>query len=592
MKVYRLRLVKLLLLGFILANMIFLYYTWNTLLWRRISRALSGAGEDPQPRAEGVHGAKLSPKDKVRNANKHIRKSITIVFYGHYNFEQDLRPSIESILDVIPNMPILVLQEGSPEYAYPPVSFERNLTNGEEQTVRFMSLAFDVRQTREQLNPLAAIRTKYALLMPDSVRVSSKNLLQKILREINTKSRIQEVVKKRPQSQSQQQQQPQVQRVTVAPEEIVRHLLLVPFAGNLKSYSSCAKLNLDLPNWTMELEARNDSTHCDLFLQKHAILLDVAVLGSMPDPFALPFPEMLYMQAKIANLSTSVFPQSFMEGRRLFASFHTKQRRMELRRRQFREMYKKLQIKRLVRRTHRIGGKTSAREGNWQPHSPVFDAQFSSSNFSLPLVTDIDLFGCERTTKSCIGSVYNNRPFYYYLGKHTPPCCLDKLKTTFNHVLDEFENVGIRYWLDNYALKSAVETNQLSPDAYDIDISFNVQDLERSNAMKKSQSKPTVDHEGFYWIKATDGHYFRVQFSKVNQVGVNLLPYEINGNEVRASGFFGWKAGTFSSDYLHPMSTVLFLGRSIMCPNNVLEYLEAKHIKVKSEEIAIDDEED
>ncbi|XP_017868208.1 PREDICTED: fukutin-related protein [Drosophila arizonae] len=573
MKIFRLRSVKLVLIGFIIVNLVFFYYTWNSFLWRRISRALTGEATDTKPKSEAVHGPKISPKDKARNANKHIRKSITIVFYGHYNFEQDLRPSIESILDVVPNMPILVLQEGAAEYAYPPVSFERNLTSGEEQTVHFMSLAFDVRRTREQLNPLSAVHTKYALLMPDSVRLSSKNLLQKILREMNTKSG------KAP-----------AQRVTVAPDEQVRRLLLIPFAGNSKTYSSCAKLNLDLPNWTMELEARNDTTHCDLFLQKHAILIDVATLGAMPEPFGLPFPEMLYVQAKIANLTTSVFPQSFLEGRKLFASFHTKQRRLELRRRQFREMYKKLQIKRLVRRTHRLGGKAAAREGNWQPHSPVLDAQFSYSNFSLPAVTDIDLFGCERTTKSCIGTVYNSRPFYYYLGKHTPPCCLDKLKTTFNHVLEEFENVGIRYWLDNYALKSAIETNQLSPDAYDIDISFNVQDLERSNAMKKSQSKPHVDNEGFYWIKATDGHYFRVQFSKVNQVGVNLLPYEISGNEVRASGFFGWKATTFASDYLHPMSTVLFLGKSIMCPNNVLEYLEGKNIKVKSDHVAPEEE--
>jgi len=95
MKVYRLRLVKLLLLGFILANLIFFYYTWNSLLWRRISRALSGTDFEPKPKADEAHGTKLSPKDKARNANKHIRKSITIVFYGHYNFEQDLRPSIE-----------------------------------------------------------------------------------------------------------------------------------------------------------------------------------------------------------------------------------------------------------------------------------------------------------------------------------------------------------------------------------------------------------------------------------------------------------------------------------------------------------------
>lgn len=155
-------------------------------------------------------------------------------------------------------MPILVLQEGSPDYAYPPIHFERNLTSGEEQTVHFMSLAFDVRKTREQLNPLAMIHTKYALLMPDSVRLSSKNLLQKILREINTRSRTRGEISNKGQQQQQQQ------RVTVAPDEQVRHLLQVPFAGNVKSFSSCAKLNLDLPNWTMELDARNDSTHCDM----------------------------------------------------------------------------------------------------------------------------------------------------------------------------------------------------------------------------------------------------------------------------------------------------------------------------------------
>lgn len=252
-----------------------------------------------------------------------------------------------------------------------------------------------------------------------------------------------------------------------------------------------------------------------------------------------------------------------------------------MKRRQFRDMYKKLQIKRIVRRSHKVSIKSETKESSSYSlqHNLVLDTQFSSSNFSLPLVTDIDLIGCERTTKSCVGTVYNQKPFYVYLGKHTPPCCLDKLKTTFNHVLEEFENVGIRYWLDNQALRTAIDTNQLSPDAYDIDISFNVDDLERSNSLKKSQTKPYVDNEGFYWIKATDGHYFKVQFSKINQIGVNLLPFEITGNEVRPNGFFGWKAKSFSADFLHPMSTVLFLGKNIMCPNNVRDYLEFKSIQ-------------
>lgn len=142
------------------------------------------------------------------------------------------------------------------------------------------------------------------------------------------------------------------------------------------------------------------------------------------------------------------------------------------------------------------------------------------------------------------------------------------------------ENIGIRYWLDNEALRSALETNHLFPDAYEIDISFNYFDLQRSPTLKKSQVKPFTDDRGFYWIKATDGNYFKVQFSKMNQIGVNLLPYNIfdTTKMATANGFYGWKAKDFPLEFLHPMSTVLFMGRSVACPNNVLEYLETKSI--------------
>lgn len=275
-----------------------------------------------------------------------------------------------------------------------------------------------------------------------------------------------------------------------------------------------------------------------------------------------------------------MYPYQFQNGRRLFATNHTKELLRDIRRHQFRNMYKKLFIKRVIRRAHKISSKadkTSKLKASNLQHIAL-DSQFSSANTSLPLVTEIDLIGCERTTKSCIGFVHNQKPFYIYQGKHTPPCCLHKLKTTFNHVLEEFENVGIRYWLDNLGLKTAIETNELSPDAYDIDISFNINDLDRSNALHRSQNKPYVDGEGFYWMKATDGNYFRVHFSKINQIGVNLLPYVINGNNVEPMGFFGWKAKTFSSAFLHPMSTVRLFDKNIMCPNNVRQYLEYKNL--------------
>jgi len=270
-------------------------------------------------------------------------------------------------------------------------------------------------------------------------------------------------------------------------------------------------------------------------------------------------------------------------------------------------MYRKLEIKKVIRRLYKVttaGGVTikdhqrknnnhekknnnnnAINNNNIQNdinslESPGSIALGGAHNTSLlPLTNEITYYGCEKNTRSCIGKVYNMKPFYVYLGRHTPPCCVEKLKIVFLRIIEEFENVGIRYWLDNLALKSAIETNALSLDGYEIDISFNVNDLERSLPLKKSQSRPFTDNNGFYWIKATDGHYFKVQYSKMNQIGVNLLPFELSNDHIKPNNFFGWKAKEFSVDYLHPMSTVLFLGKNIMCPNNVREFLEMKNIK-------------
>lgn len=276
---------------------------------------------------------------------------------------------------------------------------------------------------------------------------------------------------------------------------------------------------------------------------------------------------------------------TLQDGKRLFTAFHNKQRRKEIRKQQFKAMYKLLQMKKVVRK---YAGKSSSRVDRHNKQQQGKKLQMPSnslpsetivlSNVSLPLLTNIEYFGCEKNTRSCIGTVFDRKPFYVHLERNTPPCCLEKLKLVFGHVLEELENVGIRYWLDNFALKSAIESNQLARDAYEIDISFNSYDLERSTYLKKAQVRPITDNGGFYWIKATDGQYFRVQFSKQNQVGVNLLPFNMNGDRVRANGFFGWKAKEFSAEFLHPMSTVIFLNKNVMSPNNVRDFLDIKNI--------------
>lgn len=202
---------------------------------------------------------------------------------------------------------------------------------------------------------------------------------------------------------------------------------------------------------------------------------------------------------------------------------------------------------------------------------------FVNQSSQVQMRTDTSFFGCEKNTKSCIGQVYNEKPFYLYLNRHTPPCCLEKLKTVFRYIVEELENTGVRYWLDNLALRDAIEINDLSHDAYEIDISFNINDYNRSTALKRCfDSRPFTDLSGFYWIKATDGHYLKIQFSKMNEIHVNLLPFEIQGESMIPKGFFGKKAKKFSVHFLHPMSTVYFLGHNVFTPNNVPNYLSFK----------------
>lgn len=224
-------------------------------MWKNIASSLTLPGLDaPESYLKAPSSAgkqEKSPKDKARNAFKHIRKSMTIVFRNFYTFENDIKESIDSILNVIPNIAIVVFLEGIP---YPPLVYERNLTaKNEEQTVRFVNLGFDIMKPHQELNPLSAIHTKYALFMPDSVRLSSKNLLQKILREINTNS-------------WDGQAKPQAKDATATgADEIVRRMIIVPFAGNIKSFVGCTLVQMDLPNWTILYEAVNTtSDKCDL----------------------------------------------------------------------------------------------------------------------------------------------------------------------------------------------------------------------------------------------------------------------------------------------------------------------------------------
>ncbi|XP_063703919.1 ribitol 5-phosphate transferase FKRP [Culicoides brevitarsis] len=571
----RIKYTRLFIFSFVFLNMFVFYYTWKYLLTTKIVNSLTAASYS-QPSIFNLTSHNLNsnskqqlapkPNDK-QVASKHIKSTITVVFRGFFHFDNDLAASIQSILNVIPSMKVFLIYD---EIPYPPLDVF-NSTSLKDK-VRLFTLDQRLDKNSVEMSPLDYIKTPYTLLMPDSVRLNARSTLQKILREINL------IETKTPNNK--------------------KRIFVVPFASNNKHESLCSAIAMDLPNWTLEFSGinvnkkdnNNNQQHCDMFIQKHALILETSSLKAIPNAMTSPFPELFYIRAKSENFTLHVLNTTLAEGKSLFTAYHTKQEKKDVKKRQFKEMYKTLQIKKVVERTFQTNAaalkslKRKQQQQQQQKGKKKSDEPEIQFNLTSTLLTTITYFGCEKNTKSCVGQVFNRRPFYTFINKHTPPCCIEKLKTVFHHVIEEIENVGIRYWLDNEALRDAIDSNHLSANAYEIDISFNFYDLQRSQMLKKAQVKPYLDDKGFYWIKATDGNYFKVQYSKMNQIGVNLLPYNIDSSDAKnnmatANGFFGWKSHGFDLDFLHPMSTVLFLGRSVASPNNVVEYLAAKEIK-------------
>lgn len=81
-------------------------------------------------------------------------------------------------------------------------------------------------------------------------------------------------------------------------------------------------MHLDIMKWTLTYKVSPSELFCDGVAGKHALLVEKDVLKTFPDPFMLPFPDSLYIQAKAKNIkviilsnildfASSVVPKSF-----------------------------------------------------------------------------------------------------------------------------------------------------------------------------------------------------------------------------------------------------------------------------------------
>lgn len=203
-----------------------------------------------------VVAAAAKPRDRIQSANKHIKKTVSIVFRDFYHFDTDLKASIDSVLALIPSIQIYVVYDEEP---YPPLEFFTNYTTN--KNLHFINLAFDVRRLSggggKIMWPLQMIKTRYTLLLPDSVRLGGRSIIQKMLKEIGSGTDVMTDSGKDAAA---------VVETKTAKEKKVRKLMAIAFASSSGGFAHCCAMNLDFSNWTLEYSMRNGSENCDMVI--------------------------------------------------------------------------------------------------------------------------------------------------------------------------------------------------------------------------------------------------------------------------------------------------------------------------------------
>lgn len=187
-------------------------------------------------------------KNRLHELKKFLQKSLTVILRDFYHFDNDLKSGIDHLLNIIPNLKILVISDQQP---YPPISIFKPIQSSNQTTnpsiliyknnVQFIPLNLDITKKASENNPLNYIQTKYVLFLPDNYKLSNaRHLFQRLIKNIDDDYNAK--YSKNP-----------------------RKILVVPFISNQKLINYCFQLNVDIPNWTLEyLVKTNNTLDCDM----------------------------------------------------------------------------------------------------------------------------------------------------------------------------------------------------------------------------------------------------------------------------------------------------------------------------------------
>lgn len=242
----RIRISKCATLFIVVFNLLLFFGSWKYFM-----------GSENSPENQGLVGDKTTtkPRDRIQEANKFLRRSITVIFRDFYHFDNDMKSCIDHLLNLVPDMRILVIAD---ELPYPPMnifasSFTSNQTSAAssliyKENVQFLNLDRDLSKTASERNPLNHIQTKYVLFLPDGFRLSNgRQLFQRIIRNLGQNSR----------------------------DKSQRKIIVVPFMSNHKDINYCFQINSDIPMWTLEYEVKNTTKNCNMVKTFPLIILKI-----------------------------------------------------------------------------------------------------------------------------------------------------------------------------------------------------------------------------------------------------------------------------------------------------------------------------
>ena len=310
----------------------------------------------------------------------------------------------------------------------------------------------------------------------------------------------------------------------------------------------CLDLKADARRWTLEYETAENDTVCDAVDSKEFVLLmSKETLLNLSSPFLRPFSNAVFIQTVYYGLRLIIARQRILSVHMtsLYESSHNKWKHQEAEQRRLRRSYEQLGFK-LIKH---VDGRQE-----W--------------------------YGCGKDTGRCFGTVIDDMPEYIHLGRWTPPCCLRALRETARHVFRIFESEHVRYWLEGGSLLGAARTGDIIPWDYDIDIGIYQDDIPHCKHLSyiRRTGVALVDSDGFVWEKATEGDFYRVQYSQSNHLHVDIFPfYSRNGTMTKDTWFKFHRQDTeFPESFLQPLEKIHFIDVNVSVPNNVRAFLDFK----------------